>query len=513
MSKKGLAIILILGVALFSRAIDLGKNPAGVNHDEASQGYNSFSLLTTGKDEYGKSWPVMIRSFGTYASSLYTYMTILPVEIMGLNAVSVRVTSFIAGIILVVITILALGPTTGLVVAISPVFIFLSRAAFEANLALTILMLGLVLTVRSGVKSGRLPISFLLISLSAYAYHVERVLSLILLFYISVYYWQKKFNKTVIILSLSLAILLQTPLLLISLTPGANSRVSALTYSDNLAKKIVDYGFLFLSYFSPNNLFSRPDPGPNKAFPELSSFYWWMIIPFIYGVRKIIRDQEYRPFFGKLLIALLVLSPAISAATRDYFSTWRALPMFVTYAWIISRGLESMIKKKTLIYGLLVLAAMIEVYSNLVLQKHERSVSWGYPYQSLAQFVRNNPQEPIVIDSASHVYIWLAFYNSYSPQRLQQQVSPDWLKNYYYHTQYEPINNIENVSIRPIFWKEDVYKNQILISDSIGISQSQAKEHFLTPIAVIPDINGSSVFTVYRTDPTTKRQSSGNTRQ
>lgn len=469
--------ILILLLAIIFRCFDFGTNPAGISDDEASHGYNAYSLLMTGKDEYGKAWPLLNRSFGTYASNLYTYMTILPVKLLGLNAVSVRLVSLVSGMIIVILAIYSLGPAAGFIVAISPVFVFYSRAAFEANLGLALLFLGIVLAVRK-----QLILSFLILSLSAYAYQVEKILAPIIILFIAIYY--RKFTPL-------LSLLILVPLVLVSFTPGANSRLSTLGGRGS-------FPYLYLSYFSPGNLFSRPDPAPRKSFPEVSVFYWWMVIPFILGIRKINKS-----LINSSLLILLVASPAIAAVTPDYFSTWRALPMFLPLAWIISRGLG----RRKIVYALAAVFAAVELYSNMVLLKHEGSVSWGYQYAALANFVKNTTTKPVVIDNArsSPIYIWLALYNRYDPRKFQAQYNSDWLKNYYNHVQFSLDKTMDNVQIRPIYWEKDILVDQILISDSLGISESQAKEHFLSLVKTIPDINGQPVLFVYQTHPELKK--------
>lgn len=481
MNRKFLALFLILLVAFVFRVYDFGNTPAGISDDEASHGYNAYSLLQTGRDEYGKSWPIFLRSFGTYASSLYTYMTIVPVKLLGLNIVSTRIVSLVSGLILVLVATIALGPVTGLVVAISPVFVFYSRAAFETNLSLALLFIGLVLSL----KRHRSLLAAIFISLSAYAYQTERILSLVIAA------WKKL---------LILVLIIQIPLLYFSFTAGSRSRISTLAHTGSVVKKAADYSFLYLSYFSPNNLFSRPDPAPNKSFPEVSCFYWWMIVPFLIGIATIYKNKEYHSPLAKSLLVLMFASPAIAATTRDYFSTWRALPMFLGLAWIISRGLESLIRKKTFIYAILVIFSSLEIYSNLVLQKHEQSVSWGYHYQKLAEFVRNNTSEPIIIDNTRgpSSYIWLYFYNKYPSPRLQ-------LTDYYNHVQFDSNVNVNNIQVRPINWDADVYVKEYLVADPLGISDKQAQEHHLTFVSFIPDINGQPALNIYfNSSPKTK---------
>ena len=77
MNKKYI-FYLIFGLVLFVhlavRVVGLNSSPASINWDEASLGYNAYSLLKTGKDEYGNPWPVALRSFNDYKPALYSYL-------------------------------------------------------------------------------------------------------------------------------------------------------------------------------------------------------------------------------------------------------------------------------------------------------------------------------------------------------------------------------------------------------------------------------------------------------
>ena len=61
-----LSFLFILTLATFLRLYRLKDNPAGFFCDEASIGYNAYSILTTGKDEWGQPWPLFFRAFGEY---------------------------------------------------------------------------------------------------------------------------------------------------------------------------------------------------------------------------------------------------------------------------------------------------------------------------------------------------------------------------------------------------------------------------------------------------------------
>ena len=96
-----LTAVLLLGAFLYSYKID--QIPSGLYVDEASTGYNAYSLLTTGKDEYGKSYPSAMRFFGSYSPPLYTYLTMGAISFFGLNILSARFVSIVSGILSVLV--------------------------------------------------------------------------------------------------------------------------------------------------------------------------------------------------------------------------------------------------------------------------------------------------------------------------------------------------------------------------------------------------------------------------
>jgi len=122
--RRIFAVVLLAGLLRFP---GLGSTPPGVYVDEALQGYNAYSLRLTGRDHYGQAWPVVTKLFGSYSSSLYTYFSVVPVGLMGLNPVSARISSAVSGILLVLLVSAALSPLTGLIIAVSPVSVSNTR--------------------------------------------------------------------------------------------------------------------------------------------------------------------------------------------------------------------------------------------------------------------------------------------------------------------------------------------------------------------------------------------------
>jgi 4-amino-4-deoxy-L-arabinose transferase-like glycosyltransferase len=144
MRKKIVYIILgfIVLVAIVLRFYQLGHIPPSPDWDEVALGYDAYSIIHTGRDEFGKFLPVVLRSFDDYKPALYAYLTIPTVYLFGLTVWAVRIPSAIFGVISVIATFYLvkelfkrndLALVSSFLLAISPWSIQFSRVAFEAN--------------------------------------------------------------------------------------------------------------------------------------------------------------------------------------------------------------------------------------------------------------------------------------------------------------------------------------------------------------------------------------------
>ncbi|MCA9368803.1 MAG: hypothetical protein H6773_01845 [Pseudomonadales bacterium] len=79
--KKNELLITSIPVVLFLFALALrifflDRIPWGFQWDEASYAYNVYSILKTGKDEWGVSFPVFLEAFGDFKPALLSYLMI-----------------------------------------------------------------------------------------------------------------------------------------------------------------------------------------------------------------------------------------------------------------------------------------------------------------------------------------------------------------------------------------------------------------------------------------------------
>ncbi len=153
--KQFWPLLIILLIALGLRVWQLSELPVILNRDEAAIAYNALLLGQAGQDEWQKSWPLTLESFGDYKLPGYSWALVPLFKLLGFSDWVVRLPSALAGVGCVVMAYVMArhlrwqkiyAEALALGIAILPVFIFYSRMAFEANvgLLLTLIIVDLV---------------------------------------------------------------------------------------------------------------------------------------------------------------------------------------------------------------------------------------------------------------------------------------------------------------------------------------------------------------------------------
>ena len=213
------SIIILSGIL---RIWNLNNFPAGLNADEASIGYNAYSLLTTGRDEYGKLFPLTFKSFGDYKPGLYFYTVIPFVATLGLNELAVRLPSALFGIGTVLLIFFLgkeifknkwVGLLSSFLLAISPWHLHFSRGGWETNAATFFITCGVWLFLKAIKNPKFFAISFSFFVLSLYSYHAARiVVPLLVLGLFVIYRKEISVNIKWILVSVLIGLILLIPL-------------------------------------------------------------------------------------------------------------------------------------------------------------------------------------------------------------------------------------------------------------------------------------------------------------
>lgn len=222
--KEQWCVIIIMFLAIVSRAAGLGSFPGGVNVDEAYAGYEAWAMAHYGMDSWGFQHPVYLTVWGSGMSVLNSVLMMPFVRFFGLNTVTIRLPQMIVGILSVYVFYLLLKKITNrdtalwgmFLFAICPWHIMMSRWGLDCNLAPGFLMFAVWFFVKGLEKDKYLMLSALSWGLSLYCYATVWILVPVLLLVWGIYCLRHKkiaFSKSLLTACVIL-ILLALPLLL-----------------------------------------------------------------------------------------------------------------------------------------------------------------------------------------------------------------------------------------------------------------------------------------------------------
>jgi 4-amino-4-deoxy-L-arabinose transferase-like glycosyltransferase len=396
---KKIIVLLILVLAFFLRFWHLGSYPA-LNADEAAIGYNAYSLIKTGLDEHGNSWPIHFQSFNDYKPGLYFYIVLPFVKFLGLNIWSVRVPSALFGVASVYLLYVLLKElffnqsvekigrldfnfqtlplVASFMLAISPWHIHFSRGGWEVNVATFFMLLGSYLFLKALRRPSIFTFSFSLFPfvLSLYTYHAARVVVPLLLLGASVIYIKTlRQNVKTFAVSAFIAFLFLLPLGIdlskgavlsraagvgLFADPGPLARINEqrgehTDYTSLSAKllhnKVVNYTLAFLenwtAHYHGEFLFLSGDIIERNRVPEMGQMY---MIDFLFVVAGFFVLANYWSRFnsrqkrGALFILLwLIVAPTAAALTFQSPHALRAQNMVMPLVIISAIGLTGII--------------------------------------------------------------------------------------------------------------------------------------------------------------------------
>lgn len=373
------SVIFLFGI--FLRFYQLGSIPPGPEWDEASVGYNAYSIAQTGKDEHGNKLPLIFPAFGDYKNPLYIYLTAPIVKLFGLNMVTARFINALSGSLMVAIWFfipqlifsnLTLSLLTSFFVAVSPLSLFFSRIAGDGMmLSAFLISLGLMLELWY-IKSHKYYLfygSIFALILSMFSYNLGRIVApiFIIIIFIS-FILDKKSNKKILLLPIifcliGIFIIFQQSKLSISSRlqyvgifgreKGTVLQINKYRDQDknNLIAKILHNKLTFflittssnyLSHFSSDFLVNKKInvPVSESVFPPLQiimlPFYYFGIL---YGLQILFSKGIINKWMLILVFSLFFLAPLPSTITEGSPSSKRNLAQLGFFEFFTSLGL------------------------------------------------------------------------------------------------------------------------------------------------------------------------------
>lgn len=435
-------LLFTLLLATVLRVLFLGSIPNGFFCDEASNAYDSFSLLHTLRDQHGAFLPVFTRSIDDYREALYIFITIPFIKIFGLNEFAARIPAAMIGVATVLVLYYLVKEcfdrktalVAALLLAISPWHIQFSRIAFRAILIPLLFCLALLFFIKSFRHSKFLPISALCFGFSLYTYASARVFVPLFMLGLVIIFWRhfwKHWQQTLIALGLFLLIFI--PLALFWISPEGMSRANA-TGLEVSPLVILKY---YLSYFNPIFLFIKGD-GINRHSPaKIGELYYFEIITVTWGLISLIRENRPEK---PILLLWLFLYPLPAAITSPNHAL-RAISGVPLFTILSAYGLVKLIDllhgkwQKLSIFAVgAVLVASLAILTKTYFIDYPlyTTRAWQYGVREAITYAEQNSYQCIVMSNQIYLrecgslHVFIPFYTKYSPQEYQKSViSPE----------------------------------------------------------------------------------------
>jgi 4-amino-4-deoxy-L-arabinose transferase-like glycosyltransferase len=452
-------LCLIFVFALLVRFWKLGTYPDAIDEDEMAAGYYGYSLLRNGTDEYGHKFPIYFESVGDYKYGLLFYLETIPIGLFGLNPVSTRSVSAIAGSLsVVVIFFLAYeifrkekyALMAAFILAINPTNIHFSRVAYSNILGALFAILSITLFIQwiKGGRFWRAALALISLLLSIYTYQAYRIFLPLTFVSLIIIYWTSFKKKqagvilfaffTILIVGISfisnasrarsqsLLQLVNMPSLVEQLSEDGISG-SSITVSRAFHNKIISFAMgmsgRYFEYFAPKFLFSEISAESGRfTTPGVGLVYLvdaiLLLVGLIYLGRKVKGKEKFIPllmiFCAPVAAATVIGPPNITRAVILVYGT-SLLTALGAYVLVFSS------RKTSILIGLILGTLYC---ANFVYFIHQYTIHkvYHHPWNSdvgLREMVREvgelgSDYQNVVIQGGH--YMPFLFYNKITPR-------------------------------------------------------------------------------------------------
>jgi 4-amino-4-deoxy-L-arabinose transferase-like glycosyltransferase len=546
-NKSYLLLFFIICLAIFLRFYQLGNIPAGFLNDEANAGYDAYSVLLTGKDQWNTFLPLThFVGFGGAPLPVYRYLSLIPIYLFGLNEFSTRFISSLGGILSVMALYFLVKKLvnkkaalfSALFLAIMPWAIGLSRIGHEANIGILFLIVALIfgLVQKSG-KSLYYAAFFLALSMYTYsAYILYAPLVLMVILWVN---YEKEKGYGYLLKPLILFLIFISPMIFqqnaasvrfsqVGLTTNINSiglinnlndqRGQCLAAFNSTICKITDNKALlfpstlvknYLSQFSPNFLYVNGTPTQFSILPERGLDYLFNFLPLILGIVFFLRNNKQRKL-SFALTTLFLLSPLPNAFTSDgnYVRSSIMQPFLalfgglgIYYCWDFLKGKQKLISY--LFATVFLIAISFSLISFFIIYltyfKNNYAIYSQYGYKDLIQktYALRNDYNRIYISrhlNDAKQYIYYLFYTKYDPRQYQGKKGVSYSMTTDGWVSVDKIGNIYFVPNPPTGSQLEKMSslNCLIISSPLDFPKS------IKPVFVVKDKLGNVIFEAVR---------------
>ena len=466
MSKKViLALAAISIISFLFTVVDFRiPSPPCFNSDEAAFSYNAYSILKTGRDEYGTLLPLRLKSFGDYKMPLFSYFSIPFIASFGLNELGARApNAFLSLLFPLAVFFLTKELFKKNNVALIAAFLsgtslglhILARHAHEAYLAALLTTTTFYFLIRFIKKRTKLQGILMSTSLllMLFSYHPGRLFAGLFFVAAGIYFVQtKQLKKNIGVLILIVAIvslfeitdIIYKPARLTSLlffsNAGTQLKVQELKteggikYLYNpLLVGLRDISFEHLNYFSPQFLLQNGDSNDRFGYKGMGLITPVEYLLFFVGMYYVLRKKEEWRF---VLLFILFFSPLSASLSWSTQSLTRSLFLLIPISILAGYGTVALVNEcKKQKFFMLICIICVSIFGYYLVSQWDFYLfhypkrlttihAWQCGYKEVGDFVNENYNKYdkfYITRDIGMPYIFTLFYSKYPPEKYQKQ--------------------------------------------------------------------------------------------
>ncbi len=529
--KTKILLIFIILLGSFLRFYKLGSIPNSYTPDELAQGYTAYSILNTGKDEWGSSNIFNLRSFGDYKPPIQTLLMIPSIKLFGLNTFAVRLPNALFSVFTILLTFLIsdilfknkkISLLSAFFVSISPWLVPMSRIALEANLVIFFVSFGFYLFFLAHLFNKPLIyfFSILFFGISLFTYHSAKLFIPILLFILI--FSQKTYKQSknfTLIISLFILFFISNYLINSQIKTSRTGDIAIFNPTDKwsyvsnsqfeITKNGLPYSFTkvfynkiiylyetfthnYFSYFSPQFLLTQ---GAGETTYGMVPGYGVLgLIPFvgfilslIYIVKNGFKKDGLNIGF---LLLIVLIPPLIAAIAKGQYSANR-VSLMSPYIQIISatgiivflETFSKKIQKSTLLVSTLLLIGFSSIFLIRYFFQGNQILSQGmlYGHKEVNEIIKNTSANQIIYSrKLSEPQAYVSFFQNINPKIFQKD-SSSWLE--YESKKLSFLDQLGEYSLDKYIFREINIPSDILLSNTLIVGRPEEfrdiKPHYI----------------------------------
>lgn len=447
-------LLIVIGFAI--RVLGITDIPSGVNQDEASIGYEAFSILNTGCDRNANSFPVHLVSWGSGQNALYAYLSIPFVHFLGLNIFSVRIVNALFSCLSLFIFYLLFKSISDkrkslialALLTICPWSIMSARWGLESNIFPPLFLLAVFFLVK-GISSSQkyFPVSFLTFAICLYSYGTSYlIIPLFFLFVIPYLLHKKKISLSSLTFSLTLFVITALPIIIfviinhfnlhqiqfggITIPKLETNRTTVIfnLFNGDFVQTLIKNTIRFMSI-----MFIQTDGNEYNSISSIGTIFFISFPFFIIGFINIIKNKQFinNPnhfiFFSWLLCSIIL-------GCTSHVNINRINIIFIPILYFTIFGffdVENMLKPEykkhypSFLIGLYIIYFGFFCGYYFFVFKEEIKTSFSYGLGNAIQYaekIKNNDTINITTNTINMPYIYVCFYNQTDPANFRKTV-------------------------------------------------------------------------------------------